>query len=70
MLTLIVTANLQNLVKKGSLTIEKMNKALPLLTGVLDYSEFKNVDMVIEVTLPTPKFVFGLEYCNQVEILF
>lgn len=40
--------------KKGSLSQEKMNKALSLVKGVLDYSEFKNVDMVIEVTLLTP----------------
>ncbi|CAL9156615.1 peroxisomal fatty acid beta-oxidation multifunctional protein isoform X1 [Musa acuminata AAA Group] len=46
-----IEANLQSLVKKGSFTIEKMNKALPLLTGVLDYSEFKNVDMVIEAVV-------------------
>ena len=31
------------------MTEDKMNKAMSLLKGVLDYSEFKNVDMVIEV---------------------
>ena len=30
-----------------------MSKALSLLNGVLDYSEFKDVDMVIEVYIPT-----------------
>lgn len=47
------TANLEGLVKKGSLSQEKMNKALSLVKGALDYSEFKNVDMVIEVALQT-----------------
>lgn len=43
--------NLGGLVKKGALTDEKMNNALSNLKGVLDYSEFSHVDMVIEVTL-------------------
>ncbi|RWW69915.1 hypothetical protein BHE74_00022447 [Ensete ventricosum] len=50
-LSLLTTANLEGLVKKGSLTQDKMNKALSLLKGALDYSEFKHVDMVIEASL-------------------
>ncbi|CAL9061653.1 unnamed protein product [Musa banksii] len=46
-----IRANLEGLVKKGSLTQDKMNKALSLLKGVLDYSEFKHVDMVIEAVI-------------------
>lgn len=48
-----MTANIEGLVKKGSLTQDKMKKTLSLLEGVLDYSEFRNVDMVIEVILAT-----------------
>lgn len=44
-----MTANVQGLVARGKLTEDKANKALTMLKGVLDYSEFKNVDMVIEV---------------------
>ncbi|XP_008800762.2 peroxisomal fatty acid beta-oxidation multifunctional protein-like [Phoenix dactylifera] len=46
-----IEANLEGLMKKGSLTQDKMNKALSLLKGVLDYSEFKHVDMVIEAVI-------------------
>ncbi|XP_008775812.2 peroxisomal fatty acid beta-oxidation multifunctional protein-like [Phoenix dactylifera] len=46
-----ISANLEGLVKKGSLTKDKMNKALSLLKGALDYSEFKHVDMVIEAVI-------------------
>lgn len=35
--------------KKGSLTQDRAKKTLSLLKGVLDYSDFKDVDMVIEV---------------------
>jgi 3-hydroxyacyl-CoA dehydrogenase len=49
--TALPTANLQGLVKRGSLTKDKMNKAMSLLKGALDYSDFKDVDMVIEVNL-------------------
>lgn len=44
-----VTANVRGLVAKGNLTQDKAHKALSMLKGVLDYSEFKDVDMVIEV---------------------
>jgi enoyl-CoA hydratase/3-hydroxyacyl-CoA dehydrogenase len=33
------------------LTEDKKNKAMSLLKGALDYSDFKDVDMVIEVSL-------------------
>lgn len=50
MMTVIcVTANVRGLVTKGKLTQEKAEKSLSLLKGVLDYSDFKEVDMVIEV---------------------
>ena len=42
-------ANVQGLVTKGKLARDKADKALSLLKGVLDYTEFKDVDMVIEV---------------------
>lgn len=35
---------------KGKLTQDKANKALQILKGALDYSDFKDVDMVIEVS--------------------
>ena len=34
---------------KGKLTQNKADKALLILKGALDYSDFKDVDMVIEV---------------------
>jgi enoyl-CoA hydratase/3-hydroxyacyl-CoA dehydrogenase len=46
-----IAANLQGLVKRGSLTKDKMNKAMSLLKGALDYSDFKDVDMVIEAVI-------------------
>ncbi|KAM7527043.1 hypothetical protein LguiB_030453 [Lonicera macranthoides] len=46
-----VKANLQSLVKKGKFSQEKLNIALSLLEGVLDYSSFKNVDLVIEAVV-------------------
>ncbi|PKA64740.1 Peroxisomal fatty acid beta-oxidation multifunctional protein [Apostasia shenzhenica] len=46
-----ITANLEGLVKKGSLTLDKKNKALSILKGSLDYSDFKNADMVIEAVI-------------------
>ncbi|RVW96339.1 Peroxisomal fatty acid beta-oxidation multifunctional protein AIM1 [Vitis vinifera] len=44
-----VTANVRGLVTKGKLTQDKARKALSMLKGVLDYSEFKDIDMVIEI---------------------
>ncbi|CAN6919522.1 unnamed protein product [Brassica oleracea] len=46
-----VEANLKSLVSRGKLTQDKAGKALSLLKGVLDYSEFKDVDMVIEAVI-------------------
>ncbi|PKA54449.1 Peroxisomal fatty acid beta-oxidation multifunctional protein [Apostasia shenzhenica] len=46
-----IEANLEGLRKKGSLTMDKKNKALSLLKGVLDYFEFDSVDMVIEAVV-------------------
>ncbi|XP_078438762.1 enoyl-CoA hydratase/isomerase family [Wolffia australiana] len=57
-----VSGNFEGLVKKGAMTGDKMNKALSLLQGVLDYSEFKNVDMVIEAViekLPLKQLIFS-----------
>ena len=39
--------------KRGSLTKDRMHKAMSLLKGALDYSDFKDVDMVIEVSVHT-----------------
>ncbi|KAK3156583.1 hypothetical protein QOZ80_2AG0109140 [Eleusine coracana subsp. coracana] len=46
-----IAANLEGLVKRRTLTKDKMNKALSLLKGALDYSDFKDVDMVIEAVI-------------------
>ncbi|XVF34858.1 hypothetical protein REPUB_Repub18cG0094700 [Reevesia pubescens] len=46
-----VEANVQGLVTRGKLTKDKAEKALSMLKGVLDYSEFKDVDMVIEAVI-------------------
>lgn len=49
-----LAANVQGLVSKGKLTTDKAEKALSMLKGVLDYSNFKDVDMVIEVSSKYP----------------
>ncbi|KAF8045385.1 hypothetical protein N665_5041s0003 [Sinapis alba] len=46
-----VEANLKGLVSRGKLTQDKAGKAFSLLKGVLDYTEFKDVDMVIEAVI-------------------
>ncbi|CAN8273508.1 unnamed protein product [Cochlearia groenlandica] len=46
-----VEANLKGLVSRGKLTQDKAGKAFSLLKGVLDYAEFKDVDMVIEAVI-------------------
>ncbi|KAF3319798.1 peroxisomal fatty acid beta-oxidation multifunctional protein [Carex littledalei] len=46
-----ISGNLEGLVKKGSLTQDRAKKTLSLLKGVLDYSDFKDVDMVIEAVI-------------------
>ncbi|KAH6778997.1 Enoyl-CoA hydratase/isomerase family [Perilla frutescens var. hirtella] len=45
-----VEANLQGLVSREKLTHDKAEKALVRLKGVLDYSRFKEVDMIIETS--------------------
>ena len=44
-----VTGNVRGLVARKKLAQDKADKALTMLKGVLDYTEFKDVDMVIEV---------------------
>lgn len=46
-----IEANVRGLVTKGKLTQDKAHKALSMLKGVLDYSEFKDIDMVIEAVI-------------------
>ncbi|WZZ76339.1 hypothetical protein YC2023_087709 [Brassica napus] len=46
-----VEANLNSLVSRGKLTQDKAEKAFSLLKGVLDYTDFKDVDMVIEAVI-------------------
>ncbi|KAJ0030110.1 hypothetical protein Pint_13204 [Pistacia integerrima] len=46
-----IEANVRGLVTRGKLTEDKANKALSMLKGVLDYSEFRDVDMVIEAVI-------------------
>ncbi|XP_077219340.1 enoyl-CoA hydratase/isomerase family [Tasmannia lanceolata] len=46
-----IAANIHGQVKKGAIAQDKADKALSLLEGVLDYSEFKHVDMVIEAVI-------------------
>ncbi|TYI07018.1 hypothetical protein ES332_A10G198000v1 [Gossypium tomentosum] len=46
-----VKANLQSRVKKGKMSQEKFEKTISLLSGVLDYESFRDVDMVIEAVI-------------------
>ncbi|XVF34856.1 hypothetical protein REPUB_Repub18cG0094600 [Reevesia pubescens] len=46
-----IEANIQGLVTRGKVTQDKARKALSVLKGVSDYSEFKEVDMVIEAVI-------------------
>ncbi|KAL2653055.1 hypothetical protein R1flu_021183 [Riccia fluitans] len=46
-----IRSNLQSRVKKGKMTEEKLAKTLALVKGVLDYNEFKTVDVVIEAVI-------------------
>ncbi|KAI3858006.1 hypothetical protein MKW92_004520, partial [Papaver armeniacum] len=57
-----VEGNLRGLVARGKMTEDKAKKALSILTGVLDYSEFKHVDMVIEAvieSIPLKQSIFN-----------
>lgn len=46
-----IEGNIKSLVARGRLVQDKAEKALSYLKGVLDYSEFKDVDMVIEAVI-------------------
>ncbi|GLJ12630.1 hypothetical protein SUGI_0194880 [Cryptomeria japonica] len=46
-----ISANLKSRVKKGVMSEEKFNKSMSLVTGVVDYANFKDVDMVIEAVI-------------------
>lgn len=46
-----VRANLQSRVKKGKMTQQKLEMALSLLQGTLNYEGFKDVDLVIEAVI-------------------
>ncbi|WZY85908.1 hypothetical protein YC2023_032292 [Brassica napus] len=46
-----LSANLNSLVSRGKMTQDKAGEAFSLLKGVLDYTEFKDVDMVIEAVI-------------------
>jgi enoyl-CoA hydratase/3-hydroxyacyl-CoA dehydrogenase len=46
-----IQGNVQDLVRREKLTQDQAVKALSMLKGVLDYSEFKDVDMVIEAAV-------------------
>ncbi|CAI9293303.1 unnamed protein product [Lactuca saligna] len=46
-----IEANVRGLVAKRKLTQSKAEKALLMIKGVMDYSDFKDVDMVIEAVI-------------------
>ncbi|PKA58418.1 Glyoxysomal fatty acid beta-oxidation multifunctional protein MFP-a [Apostasia shenzhenica] len=46
-----VKANLQSRVKKGAMSKESFERTFSLLSGVLDYEQFRDVDMVIEAVI-------------------
>ncbi|CAL4950154.1 unnamed protein product [Urochloa decumbens] len=50
-----IKANLQSRVRKGKMTDERYEKAMSLVTGVLDYEHFKDVDLVIEAVIENVK---------------
>ncbi|XP_039127373.1 glyoxysomal fatty acid beta-oxidation multifunctional protein MFP-a-like isoform X1 [Dioscorea cayenensis subsp. rotundata] len=63
-----VQVNLRNRLVEGKLNPEEFDKTFSLLTGVLDYQSFKDVDMVIEavsedVSLKQQIFVELEKYC-------
>ncbi|KAF0920594.1 hypothetical protein E2562_035738 [Oryza meyeriana var. granulata] len=63
-----IRANLQSRVRKGKMTEERYEKAISLVTGVLDYERFKDVDLVIEAVIENVKlkqqiFVDLEKYC-------
>ncbi|KAI5084489.1 hypothetical protein GOP47_0000658 [Adiantum capillus-veneris] len=57
-----VKANLESRLRKGRMTREKFDKTLALIGGVLDYEQFRNVDLVIEAVIENPPLkqqIFG-----------
>ncbi|KAF5482012.1 hypothetical protein F2P56_002614 [Juglans regia] len=57
-----IEANVRGLVTKGKLTQDKAEKTLSMVKGVLDYADFKEVDMVIEAvieSLPLKQKIFS-----------
>ncbi|CAI0628816.1 unnamed protein product [Linum tenue] len=57
-----IEGNIRNLETRGKLTKDKANKALSMLKGALDYSDFNDVDMVIEAVIeniPLKQKIFG-----------
>ncbi|KAL5228604.1 hypothetical protein ABZP36_016869 [Zizania latifolia] len=57
-------------VRKGKMTEERYEKALSLVTGVLDYERFKDVDLVIEAVIENVKlkqqiFADLEKYCHS-----
>ncbi|CAN4096345.1 unnamed protein product [Withania somnifera] len=47
----LILTNIRGLVARKKLQQDKANKAFSMVKGVLDYSEFKDVDMVIEAVI-------------------
>lgn len=58
-------ANVRGLVSRKRLAQDKAEKALSMVKGVLDYSEFKDVDMVIEVSWKYSTIGFLKMYSNS-----
>ncbi|KAL2631673.1 hypothetical protein R1flu_016359 [Riccia fluitans] len=64
-----VKVNLENRAKKGALTQQKLQSAISLVRGTLDYKDFGNVDLVVEAafeSIPLKQQIFeDLErYCK------
>ncbi|CAL9065762.1 unnamed protein product [Musa banksii] len=61
-----VKANLQSRVRKGKMTQDKCERTLSLLTGVLDYESFKDVDLAVieNVSLKQQIFADLEKYCS------
>ncbi|CAI0390042.1 unnamed protein product [Linum tenue] len=57
-----IEGNIRNLETRGKLTKDKAKKAISMLEGALDYSDFNSVDMVIEAVIeniPLKQKIFG-----------
>uniref|UniRef100_A0A0E0DM90 Uncharacterized protein n=1 Tax=Oryza meridionalis TaxID=40149 RepID=A0A0E0DM90_9ORYZ len=59
-----IKANLRSRVRKGKMTKEIYEKTLSLLTGVVDYERFKDVDLVIEES-NTSNFYLAIYFIEQ-----